>query len=679
MIRVPVWLQTRLGRRIALLFVISALVPLAVMAVLDYRQEKTRVVNAAWAQVRSTGRSARMSILGQLADADTLLQTVSVYAASGAPLTPAEAAAIARPAFTSLVVERGGVMHALTGPAPTVALSPEQARRVDTGRPTLLLDHSRRVWVVVGREGLRVWGAVDSAYLFKAIGGDEAGGSPDASVCVSSPDPRMDLRCPAVAAQGATVDTSEVIFLSSDFGIPNASNWTVEVSKPLAAVLVPVDAFRRTFFFSLLVVVGWVVLLTSFQVRRNLQPLEELQAGMQRVGQRDFSGIVHVSSGDEFEDLAHTFNDMAGQIDEQFRAITAGSAIDQAALTSNRGVEVAAAAVTRLREALRCRRVDVCIAGDRAGDTWRHVYGLNGSAHLGDNVRPEPRDLTQLRLTSGLQLRGGSGWFAWMDEACADGGPDAVLPLTSHDELLGLIGVHTDGPPSEAQTRLVRQLGDQLSVGLANSRLIDRLNGLSYGALSALARSVDANSHWTAGHSERVTALSMRIARQLQLPDRELDTLYRGGLLHDIGKIGVPNSVLDFAGELDEAGFAAIRKHPELGAKILSPIAAFADAIPIVLSHHERIDGTGYPQRLKGDDIPHLARLLAVADVYDALVSNRPYRGGWASEVAIDRIRASSGRHFDPVMIEAFLQVMAVEGDRARFSVDPISFMGVET
>jgi HD-GYP domain-containing protein (c-di-GMP phosphodiesterase class II) len=123
------------------------------------------------------------------------------------------------------------------------------------------------------------------------------------------------------------------------------------------------------------------------------------------------------------------------------------------------------------------------------------------------------------------------------------------------------------------------------------------------------------------------------------------------------------------AGTLDPAELARIREHPALGAKILEPLAAFAEAIPIVRSHHERFDGGGYPQRLAGEEIPLLARLLAVADVYDALVSSRPYRPGWNHEEALATIRAGSGTHFDPRMVEAFFDVMEQEGDAARFSL----------
>ncbi|NJK42659.1 MAG: HD-GYP domain-containing protein [Aquincola sp.] len=174
----------------------------------------------------------------------------------------------------------------------------------------------------------------------------------------------------------------------------------------------------------------------------------------------------------------------------------------------------------------------------------------------------------------------------------------------------------------------------------------------------AFARAIDANSPWTAGHSERVTRVALEIGRELQLAPAELDTLERGGLLHDIGKIAVPPSVLDKTGRLTEAEWVVMRRHPLVGCEILAPIPAFADALPIVRSHHERMDGTGYPDRLYGDDIPYLARVLAVADVFDALASNRPYRAGMTTADACAIIQKGSGPHFDPAIVHAFMDAV---------------------
>jgi HD-GYP domain-containing protein (c-di-GMP phosphodiesterase class II) len=206
-----------------------------------------------------------------------------------------------------------------------------------------------------------------------------------------------------------------------------------------------------------------------------------------------------------------------------------------------------------------------------------------------------------------------------------------------------------------------RQLADQVAVAISNARLIEELDELNWGTLYALARAIDAKSHWTAGHSERVTELALRIGQAMGLNQKQLDDLHRGGLLHDLGKIGIPPEVLDKAGKLTDEEYQLMREHVRIGARILEPIEAYAGIIPVVLHHHEYYDGSGYPDGLSGDDIDLGARIFTVADHYDALISDRPYREGLPQETVIGFIKEDSGTKFDPKVVEAFLEVMAQE------------------
>lgn len=207
--------------------------------------------------------------------------------------------------------------------------------------------------------------------------------------------------------------------------------------------------------------------------------------------------------------------------------------------------------------------------------------------------------------------------------------------------------------------RMASDLGQQFQ---ANARLVERLEILSWGTLAALARTIDANSPWTAGHSERVTQLSLAIGRELEVDSVDLDRLHRGGLLHDIGKVSIPPVLLDKPAKLTEEEMEIIRSHPVTGARILAPISVFSDILSIVRHHHEKFDGTGYPNRLRGDNIPYLARIVAVADVYDALVSDRPYRAGWTAEAALEYIQKTAGSHHDPKVVDAFTRLW-IRGD----------------
>ncbi|CAB1061032.1 hypothetical protein D1BOALGB6SA_5803 [Olavius sp. associated proteobacterium Delta 1] len=197
-----------------------------------------------------------------------------------------------------------------------------------------------------------------------------------------------------------------------------------------------------------------------------------------------------------------------------------------------------------------------------------------------------------------------------------------------------------------------------------------RLDQLSRGALIALARAIDAKSEWTAGHSERVTQLALKLGRVLGIRREELDNLYRGGLLHDIGKIGTPAKLIDKNSRLTDQEYDIIRQHPRTGLRILEPIEVFADLLPIVGQHHEKFDGSGYPDGLAGEAIDFGARILAVADVFDALSSERPYRVAMKPDQVVRIIKDDSGSHFDPVVVDALGKVLEKERQLRRDKTD---------
>ena len=236
-----------------------------------------------------------------------------------------------------------------------------------------------------------------------------------------------------------------------------------------------------------------------------------------------------------------------------------------------------------------------------------------------------------------------------------------LAPFVSGGELVGVLILGYRNPPDPAREILnrIRQVADQTTIALSRARLLEELAQNDLGTLTALARTVDTNSSWTAGHSERVTNLAMTLGRDLGLPPDEIDLLRRGGLLHDIGKLGVSQSILDKPGKLTEEEFAVMRRHPSKGAEILEPIPNLQKIIPIVYQHHERFDGKGYPNGLSGEDISLHARILSLADVADALLSDRPYRPGWSREKVLMYTRENSGLQFDPTVVEAYHRIEA--------------------
>jgi HD-GYP domain-containing protein (c-di-GMP phosphodiesterase class II) len=176
------------------------------------------------------------------------------------------------------------------------------------------------------------------------------------------------------------------------------------------------------------------------------------------------------------------------------------------------------------------------------------------------------------------------------------------------------------------------------------------------------AKALELRDRETEGHSRRVEDLALSLARHLGIPDDELEHFRRGVLLHDIGKMGIHDQLLRKSEPLTEADWTELQKHPQYAYDMLYPITYLRPALDIPYCHHEKWDGSGYPQGLKGEEIPLTARIFAVVDVWDALRSDRPYRSAWTDEEALAYIKENAGSHFDPQVVEAFLQLLALEG-----------------
>ena len=177
-------------------------------------------------------------------------------------------------------------------------------------------------------------------------------------------------------------------------------------------------------------------------------------------------------------------------------------------------------------------------------------------------------------------------------------------------------------------------------------------------SIETLRYTVEAKDAYTKGHSDRVSKYSVLIGKYLGLSEKDLKTLQIGGLFHDIGKIGVPDNILLKETKLTPDEYSEIKNHPSIGAHILSTATIFNDIIPIVKHHHERYDGHGYPSQLKGEDIPYLARIAAIADSFDAMTSKRTYRNPLPIEVVIDEFKKYKGAQFDPALTDVFLDIL---------------------
>ncbi len=240
-----------------------------------------------------------------------------------------------------------------------------------------------------------------------------------------------------------------------------------------------------------------------------------------------------------------------------------------------------------------------------------------------------------------------------------------AVPLIVQSETNGVLEVFHRTPLdiNSGWFDFLNNLADQAAIAIANVQLFESLQranmdlGLAYDAtIEGWSRAMDLRDHETEGHTLRVTELTMHLARNFGKDEAELVHIQRGALLHDIGKIGVPDSILLKAGKLTDEEWVLMRKHPQLAHDMLAPIAYLKDALDIPYCHHEKWDGTGYPMGLKEDQIPQAARIFAIVDVWDALTSDRPYRLAWPKEKALTYITEQSGKHFDPQVVEAFLK-----------------------
>jgi len=692
------FLASKVARRIFALFVLCALVPIAGLAAYSFG----RVSNELYAQGEERLDNAVRDIGQGITQRLQLLDTELHLAAAGSDLEGTRAAlealqtvdATGTTRFLGIAIaERDGSITTLFGdigdaPRP----GPEQEAQLATGRSLLTAAprvgepprvHLLRAVDPDDLEGPLVIGAINPTYLW--TGAEDTLG--DYQLCVLA-NPNMTLWCsrppdgvlpPEVHAALASDVSGRLdwriddephlasfwsITLTYQFGV----QWMVLLSESRAEILRPMEGFR--YFFSLIVLTSlWVVLLLSMrQIRRSLVPLERLREGTRRIAEQHFETRVDVNSGDEFEELADSFNEMTARLGKQFHALATIADIDRAILSTLDIESIAHTVLRRTAELFDSHAVSITLISPDAHKVPR-TYALRHTTGARPWVETTFFDKEDLRRFEKqpkvLEISAEEGAPNFLAPLSRSGCQSFVLfPMFIGEEPSGAIALGFDGEAScdEDDVRQARQLADQVAVALSNARLVEDLDALNWGALTALARAVDAKSPWTAGHSERVTQLGVKIGEKMGLKKDEIDVLHRGGLLHDIGKIGVPAAILDKPARLTPEEFEIMKKHPDIGATILQPISAYADVIPIVRQHHERWDGSGYPDGLAGRQIHRYARIYAVADVYDAVISDRPYRPGLSPDAVIRIIVDGDGTDFEPEVVAAFLEVMTDEG-----------------
>jgi putative nucleotidyltransferase with HDIG domain len=643
------FLSTRVGRRLLVHFLSAALLPVLAVAAVGFWTVQRTVTDDAEQRVARLAKAASLTLLGAL---DAERATPSEIGASGLPELP--------------------------------LLSDDERAHLDRGNPLLVVHsasddaHDAKLEFVRGVGTAQQRQRLDAAHLWSSLAevveGERsvfcvfAGREGVRVRCSSDATPDIVARLRAVANSsegnsGATVGRDFVfghrqLFLRFSYG---ADEWRLITAESTDDVLAPLEQLRTT--LALLVALAVVVAfaLAHRQIRRSTAPLVQLTAGTSRVVAGDLATPVTIAPGDEYADLGDAFNLMTGTLSDQLALLTRMDAIDEAALREREQSAIIAAAIGHLCAMPGCARVAMAIRSaddaERVNVTWV------------DPAAPRPVTVQRTWTETDRQLlERATPPAATLSRHEAPGyltpGPVqrverqlSLFPLVHDAELLGVLALSSGAADGFATQSVadIRRIADRVTMGIANTMLMERLNAQSLGAMRAFATAIDANSSWTAGHSERVTRVAISLATELGCSPSELDQLARGCLLHDIGKIGVPAAILDKPGRLTDDERAIIQRHPVIGVQILAPLPVFASILPIVRSHHERIDGMGYPDRLSGEEIPWLARITAVADVFDALMTDRPYRPGMSVEQTLAIIMADSGRAFDPRVVDALV------------------------
>ncbi len=234
------------------------------------------------------------------------------------------------------------------------------------------------------------------------------------------------------------------------------------------------------------------------------------------------------------------------------------------------------------------------------------------------------------------------------------------VPLSLKDKVIGVLNIYTDDQHNFTphEINLFTSLASQAAIAIENARLFESLEEIYLDVITALASAIDARDSYTHGHSHRVTEYAVLIAEEMDLSPEEIDIIRNASILHDVGKIGIKEEILKKPGKLTEDETLEMQYHPFIGTRILQSVKLLEPVLPLVYHHQEKYDGSGYPEGLKGEEIPLGARVIGVCDAFEAMTSDRPYRKALPVEKALAELRNESGRQFDPAIVEVFFRLM---------------------
>lgn len=696
-------IKSKVGRRTLRLFVSSALVPILALAIIAFGRVSKQLEEQTHRRLHQMSKATAMTVAERLVKVETALRAFAAEVERGfSPADPPPAGAELHSYVRNLtVIMRDGLRVPVLGDVLEVPqLSHGENSHLASGRTvvrTLPGSDDACVQVIVELSNDASNAALIVAEIEPAFMWDELGTRSPVTVantCILGPNGELLYAShddtPKLLETFKNVDSSSAhagefewesgghhylagywsVFLKSMYYMPQ---WTAVLSESKADALAPMVDFKRTFPFVALVSVTFVLVLSLVQIRRSLVPLGQLQEATERLASGDLDTRVDVTSGDEFETLGAAFNSMAHRLANQFKMLKTIAKIDRVLLSSLDQKTIIETVLREVPMAFPCEAIMLSLLQDDTPGE-RTAFIRFGRERFNGVVNLTKADIEALydnpQYVTATSDRNPPAYLSplMMQGLCCC----VVLPIFLKSQLSGFValGQLEDGTLAQDDLPRARQLVDQVGVALTNARLVTELDTLNVGALAALGRAIDAKSPWTQGHSERVTQMAVKVGRKLGMEKKDLEVFYRAGLLHDIGKIAVPQALLDKPGPLTAEEMAIVREHVRHGGRILEPIGAFKEMMPIIMQHHERWDGEGYPEGLAGEAIDLGARVFAVADCYDAIASDRPYRPAMDMGQVYRIIREGSGKAFDPRVVDAFFEVMAEEHHAAKPETD---------
>ncbi|HEY5506175.1 MAG TPA: HD domain-containing phosphohydrolase [Coriobacteriia bacterium] len=462
---------------------------------------------------------------------------------------------------------------------------------------------------------------------------------------------------------------------------PGASTKHIDRAKVIAAVATIVG-FAAVFGLDIAVVMNaepaFIAMSTGVAVfcifvlwaSTSLSPLVTLAESARRVADGDLTARVDLGVQPEMREVSEAFNAMATMMQERTddlqKKVDELTTLYETSRALGSTLDLDTLLDSTLDAAMRSFSVDssYLVLKDPASSDLR-LRAWRGVADVAPDDRAVRSSMSEWVVRQGRPLIFNPA--ASSDDA---GNVDSItgalaavcVPLHAADGVIGAIAVGSRDRAtrfSGDDVRLLSTIANHLTVAIGNTELYASLQDAYLATVRSLAAAVDAKEPYMRGHSERVAIYARATGERLGLSHDQRTALEMAAYLHDIGKIGISGAILRKPGPLDEEEIRTMRHHPLIGANILRPVVFPWSIAPVVRHHHERYDGSGYPAGLRGEEIPILARVLAVTDAYEAMVSDRPYRKRLTSVGAVEELRRCSGTYFDPRVVEALVQVLS--------------------